>query len=89
MPIADVLDRLTRVDFPIAIDGNIRDAHVDAQHACYVDRLGRLNLTDGEQIPFAVDQGQIAFAVLRLKQLPLSACAGVGCNFSCIVSLII
>ncbi len=75
MSVADVLDSRTRVDLPIAIDGDVCHAHVNAQHAFHVNRFGRLNLADGEQIPFAVDQGQIGFTALRVKQGPLAITA--------------
>jgi hypothetical protein len=51
MPLAHVLDRLARMDFPVAIGCDVRDAQIDAKHVVNINRFGRFNLGSGEQIP--------------------------------------
>ena len=82
MPIADVLDRLARVDFPIVIDGDIRHAHVNAQHAFDIRRSRLLDLTHREQVPLATDVGEVGFSMLGRKQLPLPRTAHKGDGLS-------
>src|SRR6266498_2773673 len=72
MPIAHVLDRLARMDFPIAIRSDVRDTEVNAKNVIHVDWFRSLNLGSGEQIPRAAHERQIGFAASRGEQLSLA-----------------
>lgn len=75
LPIANVLNRLTRVDLPIVINGNVRYAHVNAKDALHIRGGGFLDIIHRKQVPRAVDQGEIGFPMLVRKQLPLALTA--------------
>jgi hypothetical protein len=81
MPVAHVLDRPPAMEFPIAIDSDIRNPKVDTEHAFNVERIGRLNLAGSEQIPLPAHERQIAFAAPEGSnaccRLPVTK--GIGC----------
>lgn len=68
MAIAHVLDCRARMDRPIAIDGDVGHAQIDTQHVVNVDRVRRLDLSRGEQIPVPPHEGQITFAASECEQ---------------------
>src|SRR5262249_51933366 len=72
MPIAHVFDHAPAVDFSIAIDGDIRDTHINTQHIVNVDRVGRFNLSSGEHVPVTTHEGKIAFTATEGEQLALA-----------------
>jgi hypothetical protein len=71
MTVAHVLDRVSAVDFPIAINRNIGDTEIDTQDAFHINWFGRFNIRSCEQIPVATHEGQIGFATSEGQQCPL------------------
>lgn len=72
MPVAHAFDCATTVDRAVAIHGDVRDAHIDAEHPFNVDWLRGFNVADRYQIERAVHQREIGFTVPRLEQCPLA-----------------
>ena len=70
--IAHVLDRRARMDFSIAIDGDVCHPQVDTQHVHNIERSGLVHLAGHKQIPVAANKGQIRFATSRAEQRPLA-----------------
>ncbi len=70
--IPNVLDRVARMRFAIRVNGNVRHAHVDTQHALNIYRIGCIGIADGKQIPLPTHEGQIGFAMLTGQQGPLA-----------------
>jgi len=75
MPIANILDCLAGVDFPITISCDAIHAQVNPKHAFHVDWFGCLNLGGGEQVPLTTHERQISFAASECKQLSLAFAA--------------
>jgi len=78
MAIAHVLDRAPAVDFPIAIDGNVRHTQIDAQRAFDINQIGIVNIDGGEQIPIAAHEGEVALAFTEWQQRFLMVAAHEG-----------
>jgi hypothetical protein len=70
--LANVLDGFPAVYRSIRISGDGGYAKVNAQHARNIHRLRGFHITHRKQIPVAVHQCQIAFAMLGCKQLTLA-----------------
>jgi len=78
MPIAHVVDRAPAVDFPIAIDGDIRHAQVDPQNTFHIKRVGFVAIDGSEQVPLPPHEGKVAFAALEWQHRALVCATDKG-----------
>lgn len=73
--VANVLDRLAGVDFPIAICGDVRDTQVDTERTIRLEQFWCFDFASGKHVPRAANEHQIALTALVFEQraLPLTA----------------
>ena len=70
--VADMVDRLARMDLPLVVDGNVDDAQIHAQGPFNHTGLGFLRLTGRQEEKSASGEERVAFALAPLKQFPLA-----------------
>ena len=71
MPVAHVLDRLARMDFPIAVGCDVRHTQVNAKYIVNIYWFGRFTLSSRKEIPVTTHKRQIGFTMPERKQLSL------------------
>lgn len=80
----DALDLCARVGSALAIESDVDDAEVDAEHAIDIDLARVGHVADNRQEPLAPDEHQVYFAFAEGKQLSLTLAADEWDNFSTI-----
>lgn len=74
-PRPDALDLGAGVRVPLAVERQVDDSEVNAQHALDIN-LGRVrHVADAGEIPFAAHEHQIDFALAESQQCPLAVAA--------------
>ncbi len=72
------LDRGASVAVTLTVECDVDDAEIDTQYAFDVDQCRVRHVADAGDIPLALDQHQVDFALAERQQLALSFAADVG-----------
>lgn len=72
MAVADALDVAGRVEFSVAVNGDVCHAQVNAQGVVHVNRVRVFNVAGSEQVELATMKNEVAFSLPRLEQFQLA-----------------
>ena len=72
MPTAQTSHVCAGVKLPVAVDGDVGNAEIDAEMSFHVNRFGRLHVAGGEQVELAAHVAQVGLAAPGLEQFQVT-----------------